>query len=711
MNHLGFLSLETLKDFHPVEDNPRFRRALKDLDKISGRQVLKVGCVYVAEGQEDQKAIFRNDAGSFEFNEFLKGLGWNVALNTHPGFLGGLDSYGSTGKTAPYYANSSYEMIFHVSTRIPTLESDPQQIQKKRHIGNDIVHIIWSEHKRDYNPSTITSQFNDAHVVIYPLPNGLFRIQIHRKEKLSLFGPLLDEMVINKQMLPFLVRQTTINANRLVRFNTKGYKRPFSAREDSINEIVKRYQLEQSFDDFMSSMYPLKGDNSWKLSHEDGQKISADTEEEETISDSNSEDQNKAHLASKQSLTSSMPAGTSQTQTFSKQTSAPFVRSSLESSSLSQQQSQQQPSYQHQQQQQQQQQQSVPPPRPAQSTAGQTYQQQQQQQPKQQQPSYQQQQQPPEQQQQQPVPPPRPAQSTAGQTYQPSSSSSLTPQPAPQKPTYQPPPSPHAQTQSQSYQPSPSVPVRSQPVAETKSGNTGAATVSHSSSNDGEKEEEKKKKKGFSISLFGKKDKKGEEQPQPQIQPQPPPPAQPQQTNPPDTTDHDRKPVGGVTMGNAVLQELAVKRASSSTPTSSPSSLPSQASSQQQVPPPRPVRPSPSSGPSYVSPSGGPSPNNGPAMPLGPLRPIPSSQTSPRPSPSGISVSQMQSPVPMTSSQKFYTLEQLKTQRDTLQLDTTRLESYLSDEDFLNIMGSDRETFYKMPAWKQNSKKKSLGLV
>jgi len=77
--------------------------------------------------------------------------------------------------------------------------------------------------------------------------------------------------------------------------------RPFSACDYSINEIVKLYQLDQSFDDFMSSMYPLKGDNSWKLSHEDGQKISADTEEEETVSDNNSEDQNKAHLVSKQS--------------------------------------------------------------------------------------------------------------------------------------------------------------------------------------------------------------------------------------------------------------------------------------------------------------------------------------------------------------------------------------------------------------------------
>jgi hypothetical protein len=64
MEHLNHLSL--------VDDNARFRRSLKDLDKIQSRQVLKAGIVYVAQGQEDQRGIFRNDSGSTEYNQFLK---------------------------------------------------------------------------------------------------------------------------------------------------------------------------------------------------------------------------------------------------------------------------------------------------------------------------------------------------------------------------------------------------------------------------------------------------------------------------------------------------------------------------------------------------------------------------------------------------------------------------------------------------------------
>lgn len=95
---MGFLALENLKRFHLIEDNARFRRSLKECDKISGsehklcrllsklhdirRQTIKIGVVYVAEGQEDQKIILKNDAGSKEYNDFLMGLGWTVSIHS-----------------------------------------------------------------------------------------------------------------------------------------------------------------------------------------------------------------------------------------------------------------------------------------------------------------------------------------------------------------------------------------------------------------------------------------------------------------------------------------------------------------------------------------------------------------------------------------------------------------------------------------------------
>ena len=55
-----------------------------------------------------------------------------------------------------------------------------------RHLGNDEVHIIWSEHSRDYRRGIIATEFGDVIIVIYPLKNQLFRIQIQRKANVSL---------------------------------------------------------------------------------------------------------------------------------------------------------------------------------------------------------------------------------------------------------------------------------------------------------------------------------------------------------------------------------------------------------------------------------------------------------------------------------------------------------------------------------------------
>ncbi|CAI5996729.1 unnamed protein product, partial [Closterium sp. NIES-64] len=43
-------------------------------------------------------------------------------------------------------------------------------------------------------------------------------------------------------------------------------------------------------------------------------------------------------------------------------------------------------------------------------------------------------------------------------------------------------------------------------------------------------------------------------------------------------------------------------------------------------------------------------------------------------------------------------------------IDTTRRESYLSEADFLRIFGYDKGKFYAMPKWKQDQRKRSLGL-
>lgn len=76
--------------------------------------------IYVAPGQEDKSSILSNQGGSVAYETFLASLAWEIELEGHTGFLGGLHRQGSTGHTAPYIATSFLEAIFHVSTRMPS---------------------------------------------------------------------------------------------------------------------------------------------------------------------------------------------------------------------------------------------------------------------------------------------------------------------------------------------------------------------------------------------------------------------------------------------------------------------------------------------------------------------------------------------------------------------------------------------------------------
>jgi len=254
LEHMGLLKEAYAKKIHLLSLSSRLKRSLKELDKTNAREMIKIGLIYVRPGQEKQHDILANDCGSERFVKFTSGLGWSVDLETHGQYKGGLDPR-TAGVTAPYYANQSEEVIFHDITRMPTKADDRQQIHKKRHVGNDNVHIVWSEHKRDYNPATITSQFNHAHIVIYPLENGLNRIQVFKKDTLRIFGPLASGMVLSTTLLATLVRLSAINANNASRETSNLYKKPLLCRQDLIKEIDSRYKAELSFPNFVSELF------------------------------------------------------------------------------------------------------------------------------------------------------------------------------------------------------------------------------------------------------------------------------------------------------------------------------------------------------------------------------------------------------------------------------------------------------------------------
>src|SRR5690348_16110409 len=62
--------------------------------------------------------------------------------------------------------------MFHVSTMLPFSPENPQQLERKRHLGNDIVVLIFKEGNTSYVPNTIASDFNHVVAVVQPEMRG-----------------------------------------------------------------------------------------------------------------------------------------------------------------------------------------------------------------------------------------------------------------------------------------------------------------------------------------------------------------------------------------------------------------------------------------------------------------------------------------------------------------------------------------------------------
>uniref|UniRef100_A0A914YG23 Rap-GAP domain-containing protein n=1 Tax=Panagrolaimus superbus TaxID=310955 RepID=A0A914YG23_9BILA len=228
-----------------------FPRELRHLDNTSSREVHKVAVIYVAEGQDDKQSILSNSNGSLHFNYFVEGLGWPVQIGTssHLGYSGGL----SVGQTTPYYSTVDTEVIFHVSTQ---LSGDAQM--KMKHLGNDEVHVVWSENPRQsYRRELLATRFCDVLIVLYPVSPVLIRVHIETQNQLLLCGPLLDGAIIHTKQVASLVRDTVINASRAYRLAQKDCDRPNKLRE-KVFEQTKSTLKEMSVADAITQIYVPK---------------------------------------------------------------------------------------------------------------------------------------------------------------------------------------------------------------------------------------------------------------------------------------------------------------------------------------------------------------------------------------------------------------------------------------------------------------------
>ncbi|XP_055930652.1 uncharacterized protein LOC129960928 isoform X3 [Argiope bruennichi] len=171
---------------------------LLKLDQVFIKTELKVGVILVREGQQSEEQILDNQSHTPLFDEFLSILGDRIRLKGFDKYKGGLDSvHDLTGTESVYTAWRGIEIMFHVSTMLPHEEHDPQKLQKKRHIGNDIVCVAFMEADDTlFSPTCIKSHFLHTFIVVKTSPSNKtsptsYEVSVVSRDEVGAYKPYL----------------------------------------------------------------------------------------------------------------------------------------------------------------------------------------------------------------------------------------------------------------------------------------------------------------------------------------------------------------------------------------------------------------------------------------------------------------------------------------------------------------------------------------
>eukprot|EP01122_Echinamoeba_exundans_P008326 TRINITY_DN2748_c0_g1_i10.p1 TRINITY_DN2748_c0_g1~~TRINITY_DN2748_c0_g1_i10.p1 ORF type:complete len:708 (-),score=79.82 TRINITY_DN2748_c0_g1_i10:1611-3734(-) len=173
---------------------------VEDLIAFEEKQMVhayKFGVLYCQEGQTREEEMFSNENGSGDFEDLLSLLGETVELKGFPNYRGGLDNqHDSTGTHSIYTKYRDYEIMFHVSTMLPYSFDNPQQLERKRHLGNDIVVVVFKEGNTPYVPACISSDFNHVVAVVSTVRQDgklFYRLSVASKDGVPAFTPHLPD--------------------------------------------------------------------------------------------------------------------------------------------------------------------------------------------------------------------------------------------------------------------------------------------------------------------------------------------------------------------------------------------------------------------------------------------------------------------------------------------------------------------------------------
>jgi len=227
-----------------------------ELLAMEERQVIrsyKFGLLYAGPDQSLEEEFFRNtlDKTSEGFKQFLNFLGEKIELKGWKGYRAGLDvENGQTGQYSYYTKWQGYEVMFHVSPLLPYHSTDPQQVEKKRHIGNDIVVIVYQDSDLPLKMNSFSSKQNHVLAIVKPVnksgkPGEIdgYNLTIINKAGVPSYKPDLPE--------PAYFDRSAVSRDffihKLVNGERASYKSPSFAPKISRTRSVLLYDVAERF--------------------------------------------------------------------------------------------------------------------------------------------------------------------------------------------------------------------------------------------------------------------------------------------------------------------------------------------------------------------------------------------------------------------------------------------------------------------------------
>ncbi|XP_053399601.1 signal-induced proliferation-associated 1-like protein 2 isoform X2 [Mercenaria mercenaria] len=216
----------------------------------------KVGILYCKTGQTTEEEMYNNEHSSPAFDEFLHCIGDKVRLKGFEKYRAQLDNKtDSTGTHSIYTTFNNSEIMFHVSTMLPFTPKNHQQLLRKRHIGNDIVTIVFQEPGAPpFTPKSVRSQFQHVFIIVRvhnPCSDKTsYSIAVSRSKDVPPFGPTIPEKAKfykSREFAEFLLAKV-INGENAAHHSEKFAAMALRTRQEYLKDLATNYVTSNSLE-------------------------------------------------------------------------------------------------------------------------------------------------------------------------------------------------------------------------------------------------------------------------------------------------------------------------------------------------------------------------------------------------------------------------------------------------------------------------------